>query len=1133
VSVTPYGKEEGAVRILGAGDLPGRLASPIAVVAGLMACLVFATIGSAQTTTGRISGTVNDSSGGVLPGVSVTVTQDGTGLSRTTSTDTRGGYVFVDLPVGTYSVKVELSGFKTSVKSGYTLVADGRVSVDFALDVGAVTEMVEVSAPGETVNTTSGEIGRVVDREQVQNLALNGRNYMQLATLVPGAPVLDTNALNIMVGLGINTSINGSRTNTSLLTVDGGFNMDSGSNNSQISNVGIDFIEQVSLKTSNFSAEYGRNSGATINVVTRSGTNAFHGSAYEYARNERLDANDFFSNAAQLPKAKLRYNNFGWSFGGAAIKDKLFFFGGEEWKQIRRLTPPTLRTLPTSAMQRGDFSGITTVIRDPRNGQPFQGNIIPPDRITADGRAIAALYAAMSQAAISYTDRPITNNALFQNDNPFDFRQDLIRLDWQATSNQRYTVRLLFDDYNTIEPGGTFINSQLPTVPTDRRRPGRNFQVSHAWTARNNLVNEFRANASWNGQRIPPVGEAWMRDTYGFTFPQLYSDGGRFENSIPNTTIAGYASFSGASGSLLSPTTDIAVSDTVSWLKGAHTFRFGGIAVRNRKDQNGRSQYAGQVAFNTTGNTITSGQAFADALLGNFRTYTEAQLDPMGFFRFWQYEGFATDNWRIKQNLSIEYGFRVQYHVPTYTQANNMASFDPAHYDPSRAITVLPNGTLVAGTGDRFNGLVRPGDGVPESELGRVPNGDDPIVLAVPAGAPQGFYDAQANFAPRVSVAWSPGESGSTAIRGGVGLFLDRPEGNLYFPLVNNAPYSLSANYENGNLATPGGGAVPALAPLGSIDSIDPNLKIPRVWQYSVSIQRELRWGIFGEIGYVGSTGEHLIRQPDINQPSFDVLAANAALPAAQRANTNFLRPFKGYSNIRMRLSDSSSQYNALQVFLSRRRGDLTWTASYTLGASNDNASGNGDNPEDYLNQDYNWGPSNFDRRHILVGTWTWELPIFRDQTGIGRVLGGWAVSGIYRYQTGAPLTITANTSIGNRRADYLGTEPYIPESDRRSPAGPILWLDPAAFAAAPDSRLGDSERGQFRGPSYQVLDLSLRKEFRLYQDVRLQFQADLFNALNHTNFNDPQTNMANADFGRISAAGPPRNVQLALRLMF
>src|SRR5262249_1351590 len=432
---------------------------------------------AAQTIAGRISGTVTDSSGAVLPGGTVPVPRRETAFRKTAVTGPDGTYAFVELPIGTYSVKAELQGFKTAARTDIALTADGRVAANFGLEVGQMAETVTVTAAGETVNTVSGEVARVVDREQVQNLALNGRNYMQLATLVPGSPVLDTNALDIMVGLGINTSVNGSRTNSSLLTVDGGFNMDSGSNNSQISNVGIDFIEQVSIKTSNFSAEYGRNSGANINVVTRSGTNAFRGSAFEYPRNAGLDANDFFNNARGVDKARLRYNDFGWSLGGPIQKNKLFFFAGEEWKKIRRLTTPALRTLPTRAMRQGNFSALTTVIRDPLTGQPFPGNIIPASRITPDGHAIANVYTTMEQQASSYNDAPTANNSLFQADNPFDWREDVIRLDYQPAAAHRLTARVILDSYDLDDPYGTFIGSPtdsanpLPTSPTNRKRP--------------------------------------------------------------------------------------------------------------------------------------------------------------------------------------------------------------------------------------------------------------------------------------------------------------------------------------------------------------------------------------------------------------------------------------------------------------------------------------------------------------------------------------------------------------------------------------------------------------------------------------------------------------------------------------
>ena len=1097
----------------------------------------------AQTTAGRISGTVVDTSGAVLPGATVTARNDATGLTRSATTDDHGAYLIVNLPVGTYTVTAEMPGFRRAVRAGNVLVADGRLTADFSLPVGELSEVVEVMAPGETVNTVSGEIARTVDREQVQNLALNGRNYMQLATLIPGAPLLSDNALDIMTGLGINSSINGSRQNASLLTVDGGFNMDSGSNNSQISNVGLDFIEEVSIKTANFSAEYGRNSGANINVVTRSGGNEFHGSAYEYHRNEGLDANNYFNEARGVEKSPLRYNDFGWTLGGPVVKNKLFFFGGQEWKLIRRDRTPALETLPTRAMRAGDFSALSTVIRDPLTGQPFPGNVIPANRIHPDGRAIANLYTAMEQQAASYDDGTLSNNALFGGDNPFDWRQDVIRLDFQASQSHRLTLRVIHDSYDLVDPFGTFIGGDLPTIPTNRVRPGRNYQVAHSWTVTPNLINEFKANASWNGQRIPPTGDSWQRDTYGFVYPQIFEGGGRFDDSIPDTTIQGYAGFNGAARSLISPTTDIQFSNNVTWLKGPHTLKFGVLVVRNRKDQNGRSRYAGFLEFGTAGNSRTTGNAFADALLGNFRRYTEFGYDPMGFFRFWQIEGFVSDAWRVSRNFSIEAGIRYTYHMPIYTQANNMASFDPSLYDPGRAMIVNRNGTLVPNSGDRFNGIIRAGNGVPEDELFRVPTGNDPVVLGVPAGAPRGFYQNQHLFGPRFSFAWTPTGSADFAVRGGAGLFYDRPEGNLLFGgggngPVNTPPYVNSAQFENGNLSAPGGGATPALAPHGAIASIDPDLKVPRVWNWSLSVQRELPLGLFGEVGYVGSKGQNLLWQPDINQASFADLAANAALPAAQRANTNFLRPYKGYSNILMVRSEAESSYHALQLFLSRRTGAFRWTGSYTLSRSYDHSNSNNTNPEDYPNLDYNWGPSDFDRTHILVATWTWQLPFFRNDSGVGRVLGGWEISGIGRFQSGAPLTVNANTAIGGRRADLIG-DPYLPESERTAlPNGAVPYLNPASFAPAPEGRRGNTTRGQFRGPNMTVFDVSLRKQFAVKGDVKLQFQADLFNVFNQDGLrfgtgSGSTLNFSGGGFGQLNGAAAPRQVQLGVRLQF
>jgi hypothetical protein len=1157
-----------------------KLKPPSFFLSALLAAAVAVALpAAAQTITGRISGTVTDASGAVLPNVTVTVRNDATQLVRTATTDENGFYVVTNLPVGTYSATVEQQGFKKTAKTGYELVADGRLTVDFQLEAGEVTESVQiVGSAGETVNSTSGEVQRVIDGGQVQDLALNGRNYMQLTQLIPGAPVLTDDALNLMTSLSVSQPINGNRGNANSLTVDGGFNLDSGSNGSQINNVGIDFIKEVNIKTSNFSAEYGRNSGASINVVTRSGENAFHGSAFEYLRNDKLDANTAINVANKVPRPSLRYNNFGFSFGGPIIKDKFFFFGGMEWKYIRRFQGKTVN-IPTRLERSGDFSvrlrgadGVVGtaddgVLKDPTSTLPcvapqitngvvtraadrrgcFAGNVIPQSRWTADGRAVINVYNAMQQRGVAFTDTLTGNNLVFQEANPFDFRQDIIRLDYRFNDKHSVYGRYIHDDYDLIEPYGTFINSALPTIPTNRLRPGSSYQVGHTWLITNTLINEAKINTSWNGQRIPPVGDAWKRETYGFTYQQLYPAGGVYENSIPNVSVTGFAGFQGANASLLSPTTDIAVSDNISWIRGAHTLKGGLTVIRNRKDQNGRPAYAGAVTFQgTTANPISTTNSLADAMLGIFRTYNEVDSDPIGFFRFSQIEAFVSDNWKVNRRLSLEVGMRYQYGFPTWTQANNIVNFDPAFYDPTRAVTVLNNGTIdVTKGGNRFNGLVRAGAGTPAEELGRVPNGNSAEVLSVPTGAPRGLYQPQHLFAPRFSFAYSPFDDNRTAIRGGFGIFYDRPEGNLIYSSVNIPPYVRSGQYENGYLVNVAGARASAPAPFSEIQTIDPNLVVPYTMSYSLSVQRELPWGIFGEVAYVGNLGRHLLRQPDINQPTFEALTRNAALPAAQRASNNALRPYKGYSSIRMRLSDSNSNYNSFQAYATKRKGDLTMTASYTFGKALGDTSGNGDNPEDPFNRGFNYGPLSFDRRHIFSTTYTYRLPFFLKSNGFMRnTVGGWEVSGITRWQTGQYFTPTANTAIGTRRADYVGGEIELP-SDERSIA---RWFNVNAFAPPPDgidpdtgvvlARRGTAGVGIIEGPGRYSWDLALRKKFAITETVRAQFQADFFNAFNQVQLGGDggsglNANISDTNRATLSAVAPGRSIQLGLKVTF
>ncbi len=1125
------------------------------LLAGALAVLI-GTTATAQTTTGEIRGTVRDNSGAVVPGATVTAIALDTGLKRTEVTGPTGTYVFPNLPIGKYTMAAELEGFSKAEKTGFDLVADGRITADFTMAIGALTETITVEAArGDVVNRTSGEVARVVDGETVRSLALSGRNYLELTSMIPGAVQLDDDQMAITTGLGTGgTVINGNRGNSNNLTVDGGFNLDSGSNGSMINNVGIDFIEQVAIQTSNFAADKGRNSGASINVVTRSGTNVFRGSAFEVWRDESLHAANYFApkDAGGKPiKAKEDYNNYGGGIGGPIVKNKLFFFTGVEFKSLERQESPQRRTLPTRAELRGDFSAriagpdgvpgtsddnnITNQLIDPVTKLPFPGNVIPADRFTADGRAIAAVYERMIGLAAVYADTPTGNNATYQLDFPFDWRQDLVRIDYRPTPNHGYYLRYLHDMYDLIEPRGTFINANLPTIPTNRVRPGYGIQLAHTWIVRQNLFNDFKATASWNGQRIPPVGDVWKRDTYGFQFPQVFSKG-QYDEGIPNVTFSGTGNpgqLTGPSQSLLSPTTDITFTNNLTWIADAHTLRSGLIVTRNRKDQNGRFQHTGVANFNASGNPNTTGFAFADALLGNFRSYSEGGDDPLGFFRFTQYGAYVSDTWRAKRNLSLEIGLRYELAQPIYTQGNNISNFDPALYDPAHAVVLNRNGSIASAGVNRYTGMIRAGDGIPEDQQVRVTI--DPLAeVLIATGAPRGLYDTHHLFMPRFSGAYTYREN--WVIRGGVGLFYDRPEGNLVFSQLNLPPFVPSVSVENANLANPLSGRASSAAVLGTVNAIDPDLKVPRQVNFSIGVQRELPYGHFAEVTYVGNRGRDLLWQPDINIPTFDEELANQLLPSAQRANTNFLRPYKGYSSIRQRRNGAFMDYNSLQLYLNKRRGDIKYSVSYTLSKARGFGSGNGDNllvdegwrPTDNFDVSYFVGPPSFDRRHALVIIPTYTPPFLRARRDIlGQVLGGWEISGKIRWQSGQYLTPTGNTLIGNRRADYVGGEIGLDERSEQR------WFNTEAFAPAPVDRRGNATVGMIQGPHWKQVDLSLRKRFRFTRTANIELRADVFNVLNTVNFNNPNTQTTASTYGQISSARIPRQSQFSLRFTF
>jgi hypothetical protein len=1174
----------------------------LAVFAVLATALFLATFVqpvSAQDVFGRISGTVTDTQGAVIPDANITITNEQTKLTRTLKTDAHGFYVTDDLPVGIYTVGASTQqGFKAFKKTGNDLSAGAHLTIDVKLEVGATNDVVEVNATGEAVNTVSGEITRSVDTKQVQSLALNQRNYVQLVSLMPGAALTAFDQQALTTGMSTTaSSVNGRRTDGNNFSVDGGFNMDSGSNGTQLNNVGIDFIQEVSIKTSNFSAEYGRNDGASVNVVTRSGGNQFHGGAFEFIRNEVTDAvnpaNKFVippgTTLKQL-KPPLRFNDFGWNVGGPIIHEKLFFFVGEEWKRIRAGQKAQNLELPTTAEMAGNFANAGVTLKLPTNsasvpaGCTITANVLSPQCITPDGAAIAAVYAAMAKTASTFTNTDSrTNNALFQPGGPQNWREDIVRVDYKPNTAHSIYGRYLHDDLTLIDAFGTFSGPNgngtnvLPTTPTTRIRPGYSYQVADVWIINPHLINEEKFNVSWNKQRIPPTGTSWQRSTYGFQFPSVFPSGfgGRFPNGIPNVSFTGIGNnaltaaptqFTGPSFSLLAPTVDISPSDNLTWTRGSHTLKFGAMYARNRKDQNSRPNSPnGLINFQAGNPAFSTGDPFADALMGNFATYSQVSADPVGHFRYNNTEAYVNDSWKVARKLSLEVGLRYQYIGPTYTQGNNVVNFIPSLYGP---LTLVPDkngnfnlpapGSPFLNNGFVIDGLVRPGN-VPADQLVRVPGGNSAFVQAVPTGGSRGLYGGKNLFAPRFGFSFSPFSDDKTVFRGGFGIFYDKPEGNIIFGQPGLVPFVQAAQYTNGNLSniTNGAGVTP---PISTISAIDPNFKNAYSMQYSFGVQHELPLGVLMELSYVGNQGRHEVREPNINAPSFGAVnaafAANPALTNITKVQDNPIRPFPGYIDINQYRSDSNSNYNALQVYASKRKGSLLTTVSYTWSRALEDADAYNSNPEPECAftcqlpngqivpwQTFYHTRASFDRQHVFVITYNYAFPFFRHSGGISNVfLGGWEVGGITRAQTGQPLTITANQEVGNfnftRRADMVSGMPLY--SGYTCPATSKCWFNPGAFVAAtvatgvgPLNRPGNAPAGNIIGPGYYDWDMSVRKRFNLPREgMGLLFQADFFNAFNRANWGNPGTTAGGA-VGLITSSQPGRQMQFGLKINF
>lgn len=1077
----------------------------------------------AQSTTQQISGTVKDGSGAVIPSAKVSVLHINTGQTRNTGVNESGYYVVTNIPLGDYEVTAEAPGFKKWTQKNVKVDINAKATVDATLEVGAVSESVTVSADSAQIETSNGDVGRLITGQQATNLQLNGRNFTQLLSLIPGVATTNRSAMDLFGGYGSNMSsqsANGGRTDTSSWNIDGVDNKDNGGGGNNFVNINPDAIAEFKVLTTNYSAEYGQNAGAIINLAMKSGTREFHGGAYEYVRNDAFDARAF--NA--ITKQKLRFNNFGWNLGGPvyipgkfnAGKNKLFLFGGMEFKRYAQGAINTW-TVPTVALRGGDFSSLAASQwpKDPLTGQVFANGIVPASSISKNMARLIQNY-------------PLPNftgsggNYVFPTTAPNNSNQYLVKGDYIINNKHQISVHYLRDYY-------TNLNNLTSLVTYTRRIPGTNAKAQWIWVASPTTVNTFQFSFSGNVilqgdfAANPVFTSDYTRKGEGLTLPMIYGRNG----TIPSLNISGYNGLGASDVNWNNFNRLFNWKDDFSKLIGNHNLKAGILVLRSRKNQDNWPTVNGTVNY-ASGHANSTGNAFADALIGNFSQYTEADTNREGWYRFTQVEPYIQDDWKVSSRLTLNLGFRYQYMQPQYCALQNCVMFLPQYYDPKKAPQInQSNGAIISGTGDLYNGLVLGGTDFPEAAKQRISISSNPAVKALFRGIPQTLANTyRATWGPRLGFALDLTGRQRTVLRGGFGVFYERIEGNFLFSAINNPPFISQQDIYDGNIENPTGGTT-QLFPAGLSNSHFPDMKIPRIMNWSFGVQHKLDSITTLDVAYVGSSAASLSRTINLNQLQVGTLQKNPGV------NTNALRPYPGYGNINMYVTGSNSIYNSLQVQAKRQmRGGGLLNVAYTWSRVITDSSSYSEQPVDSYNFKADRGLASFNRSHVFVFSYIYPLPFWR--TGAEwykKALGGWQISGVTSMQTGNPLNLGINpdqAGIGQG-----GQRPNVVGDWQQGGGQRLQWFNTAAFALPAAGTFGNLGRNVVPGPGQNNWDASVQKYFTLRENWKLQFRAEVYDAPNHLSWWGVGTTLGNSNFGQITSASDPRSLQLGLRMTF
>lgn len=1203
----------------------------VAVVLFSLAAMV-----AGQEVSGSISGTVKDAMGAAVAGATVTITDtQKKAVVRTLTTNDEGVFSAPDMPSALYDIAVEAPNFKRHIEKGLKVDVGQKRGLDISLKAGSISEVVTVEASPLAVELRTPTSSTVISGEQARELSLNNRNWVQLITLAPG--VSNDLADQVYVGTTnpagqantMNISVNGARSAQNTYTVDGADVTDRGSNITIQAYPSVDSIAEFQIQRSLFAAESGRSGGGQINVVTRGGGEKFHGSAFEFVRNDKLNANDFISNRISAPafgreangkakRAPFRYNNYGFTIGGPIWLPKFgeggsavhklartYFFFSEEQRKDRRY--PTLSgSVPDLNMRNGIFPmDICLSANAPTAATATCTNVLPAGTPLSSRAAINPI--AQQYLSLVYNKLPpptdaVTRALVYPAINVADFRQEIIRVDHAWSNKVSSYYRYEHDKIPTIDVNSLFSSgSGLPGVSTSATdSPGRTHTFQTTFVPNSGMVIVGRWTYGYGAILSRDIGTLALANS-PITPPLAYPN---TKDIVPIV-----------SGNGFSTLTEFGPYDNFSYkhnfavdmtlIRGNHSIKFGGQYSYYRKNENalaGNNQGQFSGFLNTVPSSVvqttvlapnaaageanatrrTNFQNFANFLLGNNITFSQARFDYTADLRQIAIEPYVQDEWRFRKNITIYYGVRYSYFGAPYDTNGRLTNFDQSLFNPASAPQVTGAGNRVAGTGNFCNGLIANSQNVQTAANG-----------CVPGASPYGKYLVKApkrDFGPRFGIAWDPFGKGTTSVRTGYGIYYDQILNGAWLQNIGlNPPYqenfSISAlSGGTGTVATtprldlpvPTGVTVTAAASLTALNvrAMQANWKDPYMQHWSFEVQHQL--GEEGKtlisVGYFGSKGTHLIGAYELNE-----IAPGVALRSQCASGTNTLqtpavvtvpcqvagtffggagvssaildqiRPYRGYRSINIITPQFNSNYHSLQATAQKRFSGAsrvnvgyTWSKNLT-----DNQNDRSNAPMNSYNIRLDRGRATLDRRHIFTANYVYEIPFFSKRHDFtGNVLGGWQVSGIVSMQTGVPFTpLGANydaAGLGNIPALIAGNRPNTlcdPNANALHTFesyfnGTCFQLNPTT-GTIPGNNVNTGGRGTIDGPPTQRYDVSLFKNIRFGESVRLQLRAEAFNILNHTNFRAIQSNITSAVYGQVITVRDPRTIQFGAKLSF